>query len=158
MYNLAASKIDNIMEEQSTVNMNDITLLIEEIARAMQNNGFRHFLNLAEMQVITFHEEFDFAEAELEKIEAAPDAYLEIIPDDAKEAFEVRTDFTGSLTNERIQLQLRKALGGSRPFPSFKNVLTDFPEIQQDWYNYNNKHYRNKARQWLLKYGLLADK
>ncbi len=143
------------MEEQTMINMNDTTLLIEEVARALQENNFRHFLHLPEMQVITFHEEFDFAEAELEKIEAAPDSYLEIIADDSKEAYEVSTAFTGSLTDEKTQLSLRKALGGKRPFSSFKSAISLMPETQQAWYNYQNIHYRNKARQWLLNNGLL---
>lgn len=143
------------MEEQTSTIMSDKVLLIEEVAIALQENNFRHFLNLAEMEIITFHEEFDFAEAELEKIEAAPDSYLEIIADDSKEAYEVSAAFTGSLTDEKAQQSLRKALSGRRPFASFKDALSFMPETLQAWYDYQNRHYRNKARQWLLNNGLI---
>ena len=61
-------------------NTNSQENLVEAVAKALANNGMRHFLNLETKELWSFSNEDDLADDNMERIEADPENYLEIQP------------------------------------------------------------------------------
>ncbi len=63
--------------------------------------------------------------------------------------FKFMENFIDELENENITRCLVQALRRSRPFRGFKDVLSDYPETLDQWYEFKNKRMRHEAVKFL---------
>lgn len=63
-------------------------------------------------------------------------------------------DFISTVQNNRLQDRLTEAIGQHRPFRRFKDVLEDYPEERERWFNLSNSRIHERALEWLKDQGI----
>ena len=153
--------------------------LVRDIADAMQNftNEFdnRWFLNLTEQEV-GIRVDPDYCDPDCLWPKDG-DEVVEIDPVPSHEAFHAMEAFSDEQPRP-IAEKLYRALSGSRPFARFKAAIereqnhacmssaereqarpkgkaaADVLDLLQDWYDYKNKWYMEKAEEWMRENGV----
>lgn len=123
--------------------------LVREIADAMQSftNEFdnRWFLNLTEQEVGI---RVDPNYCDLDSLWPNDgDEVVEIERVPSRETFRAMESFADEQPGP-IAEKLYRALSGNRPFARFKDTA-DVLDLLQDWYDYQNKWYVEKAEVWM---------
>lgn len=80
--------------------------------------------------------------------------YLEIPKADPSKAYADMEDFAATVAGERLAERLRQAIGSSRPFRRFKDVLAGDPAERQRWYRFREDAARRRALAWLTEQGV----
>lgn len=65
------------------------------------------------------------------------------------EGFRIMEDFAARQEDARVRDALFDALDRRRPFRSFKDALTAFPEVRERWFEYHEERLREEALSWL---------
>ena len=68
---------------------------------------------------------------------------------ESHEAFTFMEDFVEELPDGEGARALGRALGHSRPFRSFKDTLSDFPDLRERWFKYHDARMLEYAEEWL---------
>jgi len=63
-------------------------------------------------------------------------------------------DFIYTLPPGRLQEQLEIAISGRKPFRRFKDVLLNYPQERQAWFDFQEEQQRRWARDWLADHGI----
>lgn len=63
-------------------------------------------------------------------------------------------DFIYTLPPGRLRTQLERAISKRKPFRRFKDVLLNYPEERQAWFDFQNEQQRQWARDWLAEHGI----
>ncbi len=67
----------------------------------------------------------------------------------SEDGFELMEDFTENLHTPGAKTDLRRALSGGRGvFRNFKNVLKQYPEVEQRWFLFKNDKMCSKVLEW----------
>ena len=61
--------------------------------------------------------------------------------------------FTAGINDPEAAAQLGRALDGRGAFGRFKRRLTQWPELEDQWYAYSEERQRGRARAWLVDQG-----
>jgi len=78
-----------------------------------------------------------------------------IIPERAsRDAYETMVEFTKTLDDPNISEKLFDALDGRGAFRRFKNVLSRYPKIEEQWYKYKDELEKQEVREWLWSIGI----
>lgn len=85
----------------------------------------------------------------LEELEEKSDRYLSINPLPSGVGWDIMSDFVENLADPAVQKLLARALGGRKPFRSFKDELLVYPAIREQWFKYHEKRMREIAIEWL---------
>lgn len=80
--------------------------------------------------------------------------YIAIPRADSDEAYCDMEDFISTVQNNRLQDRLTEAIRQHRPFRRFKDVLEDYPEEQERWFNLSNSRIHERALEWLKDQGI----
>ena len=132
--------------------MPPITILREDLLYAIEDHSDGHNWYLdKETGEIFFVSEYDFDEEDeyAQKVEEYPDRYMWIDPLDSSESYRVMEDFIFSLSDTAAKRSLEDAIARKRPFFNFKEALHEFPEIQKQWFEYNENAVLQFAKEWL---------
>jgi hypothetical protein len=89
-------------------------------------------------------EEFELAR----NIQENPDRYVYIEPLPSYEKYNLMEEFA-SMQKERLRELLFVALNGKGAFRRFKDVLLNFPEERQKWFDFENEWMEKKAIEFL---------
>jgi hypothetical protein len=82
------------------------------------------------------------------------DRYIAIPGADSNQGYEDMQEFADSVTNPKARNRLLGALERRHPFRQFKDVLYDFPDVQQQWYQFKDNLQKTRAIEWLTDEGL----
>lgn len=140
--------------------------LIDDIIMALDNAGFemRNYYDVKEKEVVLLTENMDFYDdidedklhdwkkEELElfrNIQEYPDRYVYIEPLQSYEKYNLMQEFASQQENERLSELLAVALNGRGAFRRFKDVLLNFPEERQKWFDFENKWMAERAIEFL---------
>ena len=140
--------------------MTALTIRADELITAFEDQSpeMQHYFDRETGEVLTVFlekvEEMDFEEEE--RLEGDPCRYLRIEPVPSRTGFEIISDFVDTLPEGRIQRELDQALGKNRPFRRFKDVLRNYPEVEDDWYRFHEKAYMKIIKEWLDDHGVEA--
>ena len=84
-----------------------------------------------------------------ERIEAGNGRYRNIDPLEPQESYSIMKDFVSSLDNSKEDMKaakaLLRALSGKKPFRHFKETLTHYPEIREQWFSFKQERFKNLA-------------
>jgi len=72
-------------------------------------------------------------------IDENPERYLEIEAPSSREAYEWMVEFAEGLEDEKLQEKLWIALDGKGAFRRFKNVLLNYPDKRDAWFEFEDK-------------------
>ena len=79
----------------------------------------------------------------------------EIIPERASfEAYDIMVKFTEELDDLTVSEKLFDALDGKGAFRRFKNVISRYTEIKEQWYRYKLEVEKQEVREWLWSIGI----
>ena len=95
--------------------------------------------------------EMDFEENEdvKEKIDADPSNFHRIEPLPSSVGYNVMADFVESLPDSKAREYLADALQRRRPFRSFKDVLFQYPDLREQWFQFHTQEFTQLAKEWL---------
>jgi len=139
--------------------------LIDDIIMALDNAGFemRNYYDVKEKEVVLLTENMyfyddndkdklpDWQKEELElarNIQENPDRYVYIEPLPSYEKYNLMEEFA-SMQKERLRELLFVALNGKGAFRRFKDVLLNFPEERQKWFDFENEWMEKQAIEFL---------
>jgi hypothetical protein len=88
---------------------------------------------------------------------ADPNRYVSIEQIPSHEAFQYMADFVDELSQAAASDELGRALRGRRPFRRFKDVLLDFPEVREQWFEYEARRRREYIEEWARDKGIELD-
>ncbi len=78
------------------------------------------------------------------------DRYIAIPGSDSREAYRDMERFIAEkVTDKSLKEELGSTLEMRRPFRRFKDVLTRFPRLQAQWYQYQDERSRQRIQEWL---------
>ena len=83
--------------------------------------------------------------------------YLPIDPISSNEGFRWMEQFAATVTDRRLQERLFAALDRRRPFRGFKDVLLEYSEEREAWFEYHEQRLLEAAREWLGVEGIEAE-
>lgn len=75
--------------------------------------------------------------------------YVAIPRLESHEGFRFMEEFVDQLKNDNVAECLAQALRKSRPFARFKDVMSEWPEVEQQWYAFKNKKVRQEVADFL---------
>jgi hypothetical protein len=75
--------------------------------------------------------------------------YERIPENETHEAYSLMEDFVGALEDANLQEKLQIAITGKGAFRRFKDVLFRYPEVREQWFEYEKGRKREWAREWL---------
>lgn len=137
--------------------MTALTIRADELIMAFedQNSEMQHFFDRQTGEVIAvFAEEMD--EEDAQRLEADPDRYLLIEPVPSGTGFDIMSDFVDTLPEGKVQRELDRALRQNRPFRRFKDVLLNYPSVQEDWFRFHEQAFIKIIQEWLEDHGVEA--
>ena len=81
------------------------------------------------------------------------DRWLLVDPIGSRSAYRDMLNFIATRTDRDLIGRLEVAVDGPGAFRRFKNVLSDWPEDRDDWFEYSDERRRGRARAWLADEG-----
>ena len=136
------------MEKKKTLKID-----LDELCSAMENSSYEHkyYLDLETGEILFLSEYMDDDEAEKlrEKIDDGPDRYERIPKAESHEGYEDMQDFIATVKDERLSELLEVAINGKGAFRRFKDVLLNYPEERERWFQYRDDRTQERALEWL---------
>lgn len=83
-----------------------------------------------------------------------PSRYESLPELESQESFGFMEDFVREKAQGKAREALIEALERGKPFRRFKNALTEFPSVREEWFAYEAKRQRAWMRRWLASLGL----
>ena len=84
-----------------------------------------------------------------DKIEEESDRYERIPKAESHEGYEEMQDFIATVKDERLTALLEVAISGKGAFRRFKDVLLNYPEERERWFQFRDAKVRERALEWL---------
>ena len=146
--------------------MKTLEINLDDFLTAMESSGLLGYLDIQSGEVINlFEDEMEvFSEEDEEyeeylllskKIEENEEnRYLEIPHISSHEAFEHMEEFVDTVINAKLREQLVQALSGKKVFRVFKDVINDYPQERQQWFDFKNDKMKQYAKSWLEDIGI----
>jgi hypothetical protein len=114
--------------------------------------GTVHYLDLESGEVVAVNPDLwmstDPEHQEMESMADDP-RFRAIDPVDSGEAWRWMDAFVYQLPDGRARAELERAIQGSRPFRRFKDALSQYPELRQEWFRSQEERLLEYARAWL---------
>ena len=126
---------------------------LDELCEAMEDSSYEreYYLDLKTGEVLFVSDYTDDEETgELkDRIEENFDRYEQIPKAESREGYEDMIGFIATVDNERLTELLEVAINGKGAFRRFKDVLLNYPEARERWFEFKDERMRERAREWL---------
>jgi len=124
-----------------------------ELCEAIEDGSFdnEYFLDLETGEIILISEHMDDEETEKlkDRIEKKFDRYEQIPKVESHEGYRDMVDFIATLYNEHLAELLEVAINGKGAFRRFKDVLLNYPEEMEKWFQFKDDRMEKRALEWL---------
>lgn len=67
----------------------------------------------------------------------------------SSESYEIMEDFITTIKSDKIQEALFRAIRGRKPFRKFKDTISQWPDILEDWFKYQKERMDQIVIKWL---------
>lgn len=133
--------------------MRKLPVSLDELSKALTatRQDTSYFLDQQTGEVVAI---LDSLESELAEVEAHPDRYLSVFPEDPQDAAADMEEFAEGLEQGVLRGRLERALEGAHPFQDFGEVLSDHPAEKERWKQMWIERGRARARAWLEAHGI----
>ena len=84
-----------------------------------------------------------------DKIEEESYRYERIPKAESHQGYEDMVDFIATVKDERLAELLEVAINGKGAFRRFKDVLLNYPEKRERWFQFKDDRVQEKALEWL---------
>ena len=136
------------MERKKTLKID-----LDELCEAIENSSFEndYFLDLETGDILFISEYTDDEETEKLKgrIEEEFDRYERIPKAESHEGYNDIVDFIATVEDEHLVELLEVAINGRGAFRRFKDVLLNYPEERERWFQFKDNRMEERALEWL---------
>jgi len=126
---------------------------LDELCEAMENSSFEndYFLDLETGDILFISEYTDDEETEKlkDRIEEEFDRYERIPKAESHEGYSYMVDFIATVKDEYLVELLEVAINGKGAFRRFKDVLLNYPEERERWFQFKDDRMEERALEWL---------
>ena len=126
---------------------------LDELCEAMEDSSYEreYYLDLKTGEVLFVSDYTDDEETGKlkDRIEENFDRYEQIPKAESREGYEDMIGFIATVDNERLTELLEVAINGKGAFRRFKDVLLNYPEARERWFEFKDERMRERAREWL---------
>ena len=126
---------------------------LDELCEAMEDSSYEreYYLDLKTGEVLFVSDYTDDEETGKlkDRIEENFDRYEQIPKAESREGYEDMIGFIATVDNERLTELLEVAINGKGAFRRFKDVLLNYPEERERWFEFKDDRMRERARGWL---------
>ena len=134
-----------------------VKIKLEIVLDAIQtaDDAFTYFYDTQTEEVIVLSDldSYDEREAIADAIDSDMNRYLRLPTKYEIHEYRVMEEFSKAYPDSRIRFELCNAIRGSGAFRRFKNVIR-YHSIEQEWYNWRDKTFREIAVRWCKDRGL----
>ena len=88
------------------------------------------------------------------EMEQDPERFIAVEAISSKEAYRIMERFIASLDEHEAAQVLAQAITQKRAFFQFKDRLYDFPEVREQWFEFNSQQLKSYAEAWLKNLGI----
>jgi len=126
---------------------------LDELCSAMENSSYEHeyYLDLDNGEILFLSEYMDDEETRKlkDQIEEDFDRYERIPKAESDEGYEDMVDFIATVKDEHLNELLEVAINGKGAFRQFKDVLLNYPEERERWFQFKDDRTQERALEWL---------
>ena len=89
------------------------------------------------------------------RVEGDADNRYRMIPkQDSRDGYQDMQEYIWSLEDEHLRELLEVAIQGSGAFRRFKDVLSRYPETQENWFRFRDEREKQRMTDWLASQGV----
>ena len=136
------------MEKKKTLKID-----LDELCSAMENSSYEHeyYLDLDNGEILFLSEYMDDEENRKlkDQIEEDFDRYERIPKAESHEGYEDMVDFIATVKDEHLTELLEVAINGKGAFRRFQDVLLNYPEERERWFQFKDDRTQERALEWL---------
>ena len=93
----------------------------------------------------------------LKKIKANRKQYICFEGMESNESFRMMERFVEDIKDAKTRHQFQKTIALKKPFGNFKQLLYQYPALQQEWYSFKDEQYTQHVQQQLDVYNLTGN-
>ncbi len=136
------------MEKKKTLKID-----LDELFSAIEDSSYEHeyYLDLATGEILFISDYMDDEETRKlrDRIEDDPDRYERIPRAESHEGYEDIQNFIATVEDEHLVELLEVAINGKGAFRRFKDVLLNYPEERERWFQFKDNRIQEQALEWL---------
>ena len=126
---------------------------LDELCSAMADSSYEHeyYLDLETGEILFISDYMDDEETGKlkDQVEEDSDRYERIPEAESHEGYEDMVEFIATVKDERLVELLEVAINGKGAFRRFKDVLLNYPEERESWFQFKDDRMEEKALEWL---------
>ena len=126
---------------------------LDELCSAMEDSSYEHeyYLDLETGEILFISDYMDDEETGKLKgqVEEDSDRYERIPEAESHEGYEDMVEFIATVKDEHLAELLEVAINGKGAFRRFKDVLLNYPEERESWFQFKDDRMEEKALEWL---------
>ena len=126
---------------------------LDELCSAMEDSSYEdeYYLDLETGEILFISDYMDDEETGKlkDQVDENPDRYERIPEAESHEGYEDMVDFIATVKDERLAELLEVAINGKGAFRRFKDVLLNYPEERESWFQFKDDRMEEKALEWL---------
>ena len=126
---------------------------LDELCSAMEDSSYEdeYYLDLETGEILLISDYVDDEEIGKMKdqIDEDTDRYERIPKAESHEGYGDMVNFIGTVKDERLVELLEVAINGKGAFRRFKDVLLNYPEERERWFQFRDDRVHEKALEWL---------
>ena len=134
--------------EKKTLKLN-----LDELCSAMEDSSYEHeyYLDLETGEILFISDYMDDEETGKlkDQVEEDSDRYERIPEAESHEGYEDMVEFIATVKDKRLAELLEMAINGKGAFRRFKDVLLNYPEERESWFQFKDDRMEEKALEWL---------
>lgn len=136
------------MEKRKTLKID-----LDELCSAIEDSSYEHeyYLDLETGEILFVSEYMDDGEREKlrDRIDDDPNRYERIPKAEPHEGYDDMQNFIATVEDEHLAELLEVAINGKGAFRRFKDVLLNYPEEREKWFQFNDDRTQRRALEWL---------
>ena len=126
---------------------------LDELCSAMADSSYEHeyYLDLetGEILFISYYMDDEETGKLKDQVEEDSDRYERIPEAESHEGYEDMVEFIATVKDERLVELLEVAINGKGAFRRFKDMLLNYPEERERWFQFKDGRIQERALEWL---------
>ena len=126
---------------------------LDELCSAMADSSYEHeyYLDLETGEILFISGYMDDEETGKlkDQVEEESDRYERIPEAESHQGYEDMVEFIATVKDEHLAELLEVAINGKGAFRRFKDVLLNYPEERESWFQFKDDRMEEKALEWL---------
>ena len=121
---------------------------LKEIAQQL-DMGMKCFYHMPSGQLKSYPDELrghagfddELWQETINEVELTPQEYIVFEAMDTFESFKLMEIFVVNIIDEKIRKRFENAIAFKKPFQHFKQLLYNYPDLRQEWFQYKDLRY-----------------